>query len=90
MNKLIVFICLIVGSFQLSNACNTCQNCVPRLARIMQEIDSETNTNNVLPSQIQVLTTNKFFTVKVNGGVQGWNKRTKQYCWKNIKNVRKR
>ena len=77
MNKLIVFICLIVGSFQLSNACNTCQNCVPKLARIMQEIDSETNTNNVLPSQIQVLTTNKFFTVKVNGGVQGWNKRTK-------------
>jgi hypothetical protein len=90
MNKLIVFICLIVGSFQVSNACNTCQNCIPTLAEIMQEIDSDASDRNILPSQIQVVISRHNVDVKVQtNGITGWNKRSKGVLWEKYKKCQK-
>ena len=83
----IVILVLILGA---TNACNSCEKCIT-LAQIMQEIDSDTERTNVLPSQIQILRTTDFVDVKVQaGGVSGWNKRSKRVLLEKYKICQKK
>jgi hypothetical protein len=94
---MLAVLCLALGSFQLAIAtsssslywCNTCQQCVPSLAEIMQEIDSETSNRNVLPSQIQIVNSKDFVTIQVSGSVPGWNKRAKSVFFEKYKTCQK-
>jgi hypothetical protein len=88
-NSMLAVFCLALGSFQLAIACNTCQQCLPTLADIMQEIDSEAFDRNVLPSQIQIVNSKDFATIKVSGRVPGWNKRAKSVFFEKYKKCQK-
>ena len=88
-NSILAVLCLALGSFQLAIACNTCQQCVPSLGEIMQEIDSETVDRNVLPSQIQIVNSKDFVTIQVSGSVPGWNKRAKSVFFEKYKTCQK-